>query len=134
MNIITCTESIRKFLLILRLNLLLTRPQLNHLTSFISSGFQGGFNGKIINVPELSMRKIHRTAVGKFLAKSPWPTHLVLYSYQFYVITCIRQQAMKTGWPIYVVLDDTIAEKTKPSSKAKRPIAGCGFHYSHLKT
>jgi hypothetical protein len=114
-----------------RTKIIITRPQLNHLTSFISSG--GGFNGKIINVPELSMRKIHRTSVGKFLADSPWATHLVLNNYQFYVITRISQQSLKTGCPIFVVLDDTIAEKTKPSSKAKRPIAGCGFHYSHLK-
>jgi hypothetical protein len=133
MDIITCTESIRKFLIILGLKLLLTQPQLNHLASFISSGVRGGFNGKIINVPELSMRKVHRTSVGNFLAKSPWATHLVLNNYQFYVITRISQQALKTGCPIYVVMDDTIAEKTKPSSKAKRPIAGCGFHYSHLK-
>lgn len=133
MDIITCTESIRKFLIILRLTLLLTRPQFNHLTSFISTGVQGGFNGKIINIPELSMRRIHRTSVGKFLSKSPWPTHLVLDSYQFYVITRISKQVLETGSPIYVILDDTIAEKTKPSSKAKRPIAGCSFHYSHLK-
>lgn len=57
----------------------------------------------------------------------------MLDSYQFYVITRISKQALETGAPIHVVLDDTIAEKTKPSSKAKRPIAGCSFHYSHLK-
>lgn len=133
MNIITCTESIRKFLIVLRLTLLLTKPQLNHLASFLSAGVQGGFDGKINNVPELSMYNIHRTSTGKFLSRSPWPTSLVLNSYQLYALARITKLTRETGSPIYVILDDTIAEKTKPSSKAKRPIAGCCFHHSHLK-
>lgn len=133
MNIITCTESLKKFLIILRLTLLLTNPQLDNLSSLIVSAVQGGFDGKVKNVPELSMRKIHRTSIGKFLSKSPWPTSLVINSYQLYVLAQIRLQARNTGLPIHVILDDTIAEKTKPSSKAKKPIEGCGFHHSHLK-
>lgn len=35
--------------------------------------------------------------------------------------------------PIYVIADDTICEKTVPSSKAEQPISGCGFHRSHLE-
>jgi hypothetical protein len=127
MNIITCTESIRKFLIILQLTLLLTRPQLNHLTSFISSGVQGGFNGKIINIPELSMRKIHRTSIGKFLSKSPWPTHLVLDSYQFYVIARIRKQVLETG--------SSICDSWYSSQSIIRASHKRGFHYiGALKT
>lgn len=133
MNIITCTERLRKFLIVLRLTLLLTKPQLDNLASLIVSAIQGGFDGKIKNVPELSMHNIHRTSIGKFLSKSPWPTGLVMNSYQLYVLAQIRLQARNTGMPIHVILDDTIAEKTKPSSKAKRPTEGCGYHHSHLK-
>ena len=32
-----------------------------------------------------------------------------------------------------MIIDDTISERTVPSSKAKRPIEKCGFHKSHLK-
>ena len=35
--------------------------------------------------------------------------------------------------PIYVIIDDTISEKTKPSSKAKKPTQKAKFHQSHLK-
>jgi len=115
------------------LTLLLTKPQLDNLASLIVSAIQGGFDGKIKNVPELSMHNIHRTSIGKFLSKSPWPTGLVMNSYQLYVLAQIRLQARNTGMPIHVILDDTIAEKTKPSSKAKRPTEGCGYHHSHLK-
>lgn len=120
MNLITCTENLRKFLIVLRLTLLLTKPQLDHFASLIVSAVQGGFDGKLKNVPELSMRNIHRTSTG-------------INSYQIYVLAQIRLQARKTGLPIYVILDDTIAEKTKPSSKAKKPTEGCGYHHSHLK-
>lgn len=133
MNIITCTESLRKFLIVLRLTLLLTKPQLDHLASLIVSAVQGGFDGKMKNIPELSMRNIHRTSIGKFLSKSPWPTSLVMDKYQLYVLAQISLQARKTGYPVYAILDDTISEKTKPSSKALRPTEGCSFHHSHLR-
>jgi hypothetical protein len=37
-----------------------------------------------------------------------------------------------TGEPIYVAIDDTISERTVPSSKALKPIEKCSFHKSHL--
>lgn len=133
MNIITCTESLRKFLIALRLTFLLTKPQITNLASIIASAMQGGFDGKIINVPELSMRSVHRTSIGKFLSKSPWPTSIIMDRYQLYVLAQIRLQSRKTGCPVYVILDDTISEKTKPSSKALKPTEGCSIHHSHLK-
>ena len=36
-------------------------------------------------------------------------------------------------YSIYLIIDDTICEKSLPSSKAKKPIYGCSFHKSHLK-
>jgi len=35
--------------------------------------------------------------------------------------------------PIFISIDDTVVNKTKPSSKAKRPTEGAGWHYSHLE-
>lgn len=45
----------------------------------------------------------------------------------------IWETSKRTGKPIYIVVDDTISEKTVPSSKTKKPIEKCGFHNSHLK-
>lgn len=45
----------------------------------------------------------------------------------------ILETSKTTGKLIYVVIDDTISEKTVPSSKAKKPTEKCGFHNSHLK-
>ncbi|MDE7245297.1 MAG: hypothetical protein K2O18_15180 [Oscillospiraceae bacterium] len=34
--------------------------------------------------------------------------------------------------PVFVSIDGTVISKPKPSSKAKRPTEGSGWHYSHL--
>lgn len=34
--------------------------------------------------------------------------------------------------PLSLSIDDTVIEKKKPSSRAKRPMEGTGWHYSHL--
>jgi hypothetical protein len=68
-----------------------------------------------------------------FLNKSPWDEALVLKSLQEHVINSIWKISKTTGNPIYVIIDDTISEKTVPSSKAKKPKEKCGFHRSHLK-
>ncbi|MFR8492214.1 MAG: hypothetical protein ACLVC1_00865 [Mediterraneibacter gnavus] len=44
----------------------------------------------------------------------------------------IRKQA-RTGKPVFCIVDDTIASKTKPSSQALHPIEDAYFHQSHLK-
>lgn len=103
MNVITCTESLRKFLTILRLTLLLTKLQLDHLVSIMVSAVQGVFDGKMKNVPEVSMRNIHQTSTDKFLSKSPWTTDLVEKSYQQYILASIWRQACITNLPILMI-------------------------------
>ena len=40
--------------------------------------------------------------------------------------------ALEKDAPVYLSIDDTVIEKKKPSSRAKRPMEGTGWHYSHL--
>lgn len=35
--------------------------------------------------------------------------------------------------PVFTSIDDTVLPRTKPSSKAKQPTQGAGWHYSHLE-
>ena len=50
---------------------------------------------------------------------------------------CIRDsiysEAARTGKPVFCIVDDTIASKTKLSSQALHPIEDAYFHQSHLK-
>ena len=49
------------------------------------------------------------------------------------VIEIIYSEAARTGKPVFCIVDDTIASKTKPSSRALHPIEDAYFHLSHLK-
>lgn len=129
--IITASSSIIKFLIKLDLDIFLTDPQLKHVIAFISVMVLKGYNGKVNDVSELSCHR-HRTCIGQFLKKSPWDETLVLNSIKEHVIERIWKLSKATGLPIYVIIDDTISEKTVPSSKAKKPIEKCDFHRSHL--
>lgn len=45
-----------------------------------------------------------------------------------------KKNIKESGQLIDFIIDDTISEKTKPSSKVKSPIKKCLFHNSHLKS
>lgn len=129
--IIAEKSPITTFLSELHILLLLTLPQFKHIVEFIASASQEYFDGKVVNIDKLS--STHRTCIGKFLSKSPWNEDLVLKVMQKYALKKVWDYSISTGKPIYVITDDTISKKTKPSSKAKRPIEKCKFHYSHLE-
>lgn len=48
-------------------------------------------------------------------------------------VKLIWSKSKESRQPIYFIIDDTISEKTKPSSKVTSPIEKCSFHNSHLK-
>lgn len=131
-SIVSKSSPIYKFLFDLNITLLLTTPQIHHLILFISAMVTKGFIGKISDVSDL-MPMRHRTNIGKFLSKSPWNEKLLERALKKHVLKQIWNTSRATGKPIYVVIDDTISEKTPPSSKAKHPTEKCGFHNSHLK-
>jgi hypothetical protein len=130
--IINGFTKIVKFITLLDLDIILTVPQLKHVVAFMNAMILKGFNGKVNDVADLTSHR-HRTCIGKFLDKSPWQEQLVLKSLQQHVIKRIWNLSKTTGNPVYVIIDDTISEKTVPSSKAKKPTDKCGFHQSHLK-
>jgi hypothetical protein len=130
---ITENQRIRNYLITIGLALILTKPQMAHICAFIAAMTQKGYRGKVVDIVELLLETKHRTSIGKFLCSNAWREELVLIKYQQFVITTIWGISKATGWPIYLVIDDTISEKTKPSSKAKNPTQKAKFHQSHLK-
>lgn len=131
-SIITKSSPIFKFLTELKLSVYLSAPQMHHVVLFISSMINKGYCGKITDVSDF-MPVRHRTTIGKFLSKSSWNEDYIERALKRRVINQIWELSKIKGKPIYIIIDDTISEKTKPSSKAKRPIEKCGFHNSHLK-
>ena len=89
------------------------------------------YTGKISDTAKLP-QATHRSSISRFLSKSPWDEELLKRSYQRFVVDLIYKISCATNKKIYFIIDDTISEKTKPSSKAEKIIQDCGFHKSHL--
>ena len=131
-SIISNELSINNFFKKLNFDLYLTKPQLKHVESIMNGMISKGYNGKISDVAELASQR-HRTSITRFLSNSNWNETLLSKSLRLQVLELIWNKSRETNKPIYFIIDDTISEKTKPSSKAKNVIEKCSFHNSHLK-
>ncbi|CAG7838695.1 IS701 family transposase ISDha16 [Clostridium haemolyticum] len=131
-SIISNELSLYKFFKQLNFDLYLTKPQLKHLEGIMNAMILKGFNGKVSDIAELASKR-HRTSITRFLSKSNWDENLLINALKSKVIDLIWNKSEKSQKPIYLIIDDTISEKTKPSSKAVNPIEKCYFHNSHLK-
>ena len=131
-SIIPKELSIDKFFNQLNFDLYLTKPQLNHLQSIMNAMISKGFKGKVSDISELTSQR-HRTNISRFLSNSTWNENFLSKSLKLLVLDLIWNKSRETNKPIYFIIDDTISEKTKPSSKALNTIEKCSFHNSHLK-
>ena len=75
----------------------------------------------------------HRTTIAHFLNSGKWNDSLLSDTLKQSVIEIIYSEAARTGNPVFYIVDDTIASKTKPLSRALHPIEDAYFHQSHLK-
>ena len=93
--------------------------------------FTIGYCGKTVQMEKYS--KNHRTTIAYFFNHGKWNENILEQCVKAEVIRRIYGEAERTGKPIYCIVDDTIASKTKPSSRALHPIEDAYFHQSHLK-
>ena len=104
---------------------------INHLMSILISIFLSGYHGKTTDFAKNS--SCHRTTIAHFLNSGNWDESLLSDTLKRSVIEIIYSEAARTGKPVFCIVDDTIASKTKPSSRALHPIEDAYFHQSHLK-
>ena len=104
---------------------------INHLISILISIFISGYHGKTTDFAKNS--SCHRTTIAHFLNSGKWDDSLLSDTLKRSVIEIICSEAARTGKPVFCIVDDTIASKTKPSSQALHPIEDAYFHQSHLK-
>nr|WP_295285207.1 hypothetical protein [uncultured Blautia sp.] len=71
--------------------------------------------------------------IAHFPNSGKWDDPLLSDTLKRSVIEIIYSEAACTGKPVFCIVDDTIASKTKPSSRALHPIEDAYFHQSHLK-
>lgn len=100
-----------------------------HIRSMLLSFTERGNSGKTADFAEYS--HTHRTSSGHFLSKGKWDEHRLDHTQKREIFSTVEAQALENGRPIYVSIDDTVCEKTKPSSGAKHPMEKAGWHFSH---
>ena len=99
--------------------------------SILISIFISGYHGKTTDFAKNS--SYHRTTIAHFLNSGKWDDSLLADTLKSSVIEIIYSEALRTEKPVFCIVDDTIASKTKPSSRALHPIEDAYFHQSHLK-
>ena len=99
--------------------------------SILLSIFIAGYHGKTTDFAKNS--SYHRTTIAHFLNSGKWDDSLLADTLKRSVVEIIYSEALRTGKPVFCIVDDTIASKTKPSSQALHPIEDAYFHRSHLK-
>ena len=104
---------------------------MKHIISILITIFCVGYRGKAVDYAKHSDN--HRTTLAHFLNKGKWNEKLLEQIIKEIVINTIYLESKRSGKPILCIIDDTIASKTKPSSKAKHPIEAASYHFSHLK-
>ncbi|AEF16490.1 transposase IS4 family protein [Thermoanaerobacterium xylanolyticum LX-11] len=130
---ITENSSIIQYLMKLNFALYFTKPVIRHIVEFIIAATQKGYSGTVTDIVNLSLANCHRTTFGKFLSQGVWNIEYAWRAIRREVICIIFELSQTSNKPIFVIFDDTIAEKTKPSLQAKHTIQATGFHQSHLK-
>lgn len=130
MEIIAPNEQIRKFFFEKHLDFLTSVPQ-RRIQEIILSSCKKGNSGKTVDYGESGTA--HRTTYGHFLAKGKWDDEQLEKTQNRESFQTISELSHQNGTPLFVSIDDTVLPKTAPSSKAKRPTQGAGWHYSHLE-
>ncbi len=129
-KILSLEEQIRKFYFEKHLNFLTSVPQRRTQEIILASCAKGN-SRKMTDYAEVY--PAHRTTYGHFLSKGKWDDEKVAQTQQRESYQTITELAASEEKPVFISIDDTVITKTKPSSKAKHPTEGTGWHYSHLE-
>jgi hypothetical protein len=121
---------LRNYLLQHRLPLYYSKPVIEHIVTYMVAATAKGFRAKVVDLAEYSPR--HRTTLGHFLSHGKWDERVLQNKIKKESIHQVLQISRQTQEPVFVIHDDTVAAKTKPSSQALFPMERTGFHHSHL--
>lgn len=102
--------------------------------SIVKAMLSKGYGGKISDVSEHSLK--YRTSISRFLSRNgqnSWNEKYLAEALKKLAVELIWKRSKESDEAICFIIDDTISEKTKPSSKAVNVIQSFSTHHSHLK-
>jgi len=110
-----------------------SKPVLKHLVHIVDTMIAKGFSGTLTDLHHGSFHPNHRTTLRHVFTKSPWEEETLLRKLQQWILRRVERIAKQENHPLFVSIDDTIGQKTKPSSQAMHTIQGCDGHDSHTE-
>lgn len=116
-----------------KLPLYFSKPALHHIKHFVDGMLSTGFTGTLTDIHRESLHERDRRTLSHFLTHGNWDSSYLKRIVQRVAFQQIKAFAQRDHSPIFVTLDDTVCEKTKPSSQATHTIQGASFQHSHLK-
>jgi hypothetical protein len=129
-SILPNNQYIRKFFKEHYFPLYYSKPVLKHLEEFLIAATAQGFSAKTVDISQYSTN--HRTTIGHFLTEGIWDESYIQQVIKAESLQFAFSQSRKTNEPLFIIHDDTVCTKTKPSSQAQSPIEQAAFHHSHL--
>lgn len=115
----------------LNLGQIFSSTVMKHILSVLISVFLRGYRGKTVDFACAS--PCHRTTIAHFLNRGKWDDEKLERILKEAVVRTIYEESLRSGKPVFCIVDDTISSKTKPSLQALHPIEDAYFHQSHLK-
>lgn len=133
MNRLAHHQVIHKFFTTLGLALYFSKPVMKHLVHIVDAMITKGFSGTLTDLhhDHGSFHPNHHTTLSHFFTKSPWEEETLVEKLQQWILRRVERIAKQENQPLFVSIDDTIYQKTKPSSQATHAIQECDWHYSH---
>ncbi|MBG9791697.1 transposase [Paenibacillus dendritiformis] len=116
-----------------KLPLYFSKSVLNHITHFVDGMLSSGFTGTLTDIHRESLHHRDRRSLSHFLSHGKWDEQFLKQIVRNIAYQQVKYSAKHNNSPIFVIVDDTVCEKTKPSSRAVDSIQGSAFHHSHLK-
>jgi len=130
-NIVTAKKEIDKFFYDYGFQEILTSVPQNRLGDILTGLARKGNQSRTTDFAEL--KRGCRTTYGHFLSAGKWDEKKVSEQQQQKAFQRMAGMAQAKQEPLYLSIDDTVIEKKPLSSRAKHPMEGTGWHYSHLK-
>lgn len=107
-----------------------SKSVIKHMKEFIIASVSKGFSAKTVDISEHSNN--HRTTIGHFLSKGVWNEEYLIKIIKQLSLDFALKYSKDNNEPMFIIHDDTVCQKTLPSSQAIAPIEETGFHHSHL--
>lgn len=110
-----------------------SKPVVNHIVHFVDGMLSDGFTGTLSDIRRESLHNRDRRSISYFLSHGDCDEQFLKQIVRMLAYKEVNWSAKQHNNPIFVIVDDTVCEKTKPSSLAICSMQGTSYHHSHLK-